>query len=222
MKSAKLMDILKEGNFVVPLYLFQLRDSFSLPFEEFLFLVYLSNLGEKFVFDPALLSKRLNYSLDCVMEFISDLTDRGFLSVDVVKNEKGIMEEYVSLEFFYSKVSHLLVEEINQAKETPTVNIYEAIEKEFGRPLSPIEYEIIKAWIDQNTPEELIMEALKEATFNGVTNLRYIDKIIYEWGKKGFKTAKDVENSRAKYRKEKEKKELPEVFEYNWLEDEDE
>ena len=49
--------------------------------------------------------------------------------------------------------------------------------------LSPMEYEIIKAWLDNDMSEELIKEALKEATFNGVSNLRYIDKILYEWGK---------------------------------------
>jgi DNA replication protein DnaD len=42
--------------------------------------------------------------------------------------------------------------------------------------------------------EDLIIGALKEATYNGVSNLRYIDKIIYEWGKKGFKNMNDVNN----------------------------
>ena len=65
--------------------------------------------------------------------------------------------------------------------------------------------------------EELIKEALKEATYNGVSNLRYIDKIIYEWTKKGFKTVEDVINNRMK-RDNKEKKEEF-FFEYNWLDE---
>ena len=64
--------------------------------------------------------------------------------------------------------------------------------------LLSIEYEIIKAWLDNNISEELIKEAIKEATYNGVSNLRYIDKILYEWGKIGIKSAKDVENNRKK------------------------
>ena len=32
-----------------------------------------------------------------------------------------------------------------------------------------------------------ITSALKEAVINGASNLRYIDKIIYEWTKKGVK-----------------------------------
>ena len=55
-----------------------------------------------------------------------------------------------------------------------------------------MEYELISAWISSGINEELILGALKEATYNGVSNLRYIDKIIFEWGKKGFKTMEDV------------------------------
>ena len=35
--------------------------------------------------------------------------------------------------------------------------------------------------------EETIKNALKEAVLNNVRNFKYIDKIIYEWTKKGIK-----------------------------------
>ena len=79
-----------------------------------------------------------------------------------------------------------------------------------------MEYEFINAWIESGMSEELIKEALKEATLNGVSNLRYIDKIIYEWTKKGYKTVSDVENNRMK--KDKEEKNNY-FFEYNWLDE---
>ena len=46
--------------------------------------------------------------------------------------------------------------------------------------------------MEKGFSEELILEALKEAEYNGVLNLRYIDKILYEWNRKGFKTVEDV------------------------------
>ena len=55
---------------------------------------------------------------------------------------------------------------------------------------------------------------LKEAVFNGVNNLRYIDKIIREWSKKGIKTEEDVINDRKKFQTKKSNKEL---FDYDWL-----
>ena len=130
--------------------------------------------------------------------------------------------EIINLEDFYSKLSLLLVEDINTSDSSKS-NIFETIEKEFGRTLSPIEYEIIKAWLDSNISEELINEALKEATFNGVSNLRYIDKILYEWGKKGINTKEDVEKNKQKRNSSREKKEEVdlEIMDWNWFEDED-
>ena len=58
---------------------------------------------------------------------------------------------------------------------------------------------------------------------NGVTNLIYIDKILYEWEKKGYKNKEDIEKSRQNFRRNQEiKKAKKEVFDYNWLEDNDE
>ena len=115
-----------------------------------------------------------------IMNLTSSLTDKGFMSVEVLKNDKGIMEEKVILDNFYNKLKMYMIDEINQneSKEIENSSIYELIEKEFGRTLSSIEYEIIKAWLENNFSEELIKEAVKEAVLNGVSNLKYIDKIL--------------------------------------------
>ena len=111
----------------------------------------------------------------------------------------------------YNKLALLLSAD---KKEVADTNIFDLFEKEFGRTLSSMEYEIIGAWLEANFTEELITLALKEAIYNGVTNLRYIDKILYEWQKKGIKTKEDVTKQREKFTK-KEKKE--EIFDYDWL-----
>ena len=100
--------------------------------------------------------------------------------------------------------------------------IFEVIEKEFGRTLTPIEYEISKAWLENGMSEELIKEAIKEATLNNVSSLRYIDKILYEWGKNGIKTAADVEKNRAKRRSDKEKIDEDvdlDIVDWNWFDE---
>ena len=45
-----------------------------------------------------------------------------------------------------------------------------------------------------------------------MTNLRYIDKILYEWKKKGIKSQKDIANV-----KKGEQSKNEEVFDYDWL-----
>ena len=225
MKGAEFVDILKQGHLVIPLYFLQHYKKLKVTLEEFVFLMYLYQLGDKSLFNPSKYEKELNIELSKVMEYISGLTDKKLIQVEVVKNDKGLMEEVVLLDGLYRKISLLMVEQRNE-KSSYQSNIFEVIEKEFGRTLSPIEYEIIKAWLDNDMSEELIKEAIKEATFNGVSNLRYIDKILYEWGKLGIKTAKDVDNHRKK-RAQKREEETDgnidlDIVDWDWFDEDDE
>ena len=229
MKSSKLIEMFKNGNIVIPMYLLKNYKELKLELEEFVFLMYLYNRGERFPFDPNLFAESLCMDLTEVMDLTSSLTDKGFVTVEVLKNEKGFMEEVVILDNFYNKLKLFMIDEINQneKKEIENSSIYEVIEKEFGRTLSSMEYEIIRAWLENNFSEELIREAVKEAVMNGVSNLKYIDKILYEWGKKGIKTVKDVEDNRRKRNAQIEKnKEVDAdidlgIMDWDWFDDDE-
>lgn len=71
------------------------------------------------------------------------------------------------------------------------VQCYKSFEKEFGRPLSPIETEKISQWIEQASPE-LVHEALKRAVLNGKWNFRYIDTILLEWRKNNLHSVSSI------------------------------
>ena len=224
MKSSKLIETFQYGNIVIPLFFFRNYRKWNMELDEFIFLMYLYHLGNKVLFDPGRYSEDLNIELPELMGLVGGLTDKGFIKVEVIKNEKGIMEEVVLLDDFYEQVSLLMIDEVNtDNSEVDPSSVFELIEKEFGRTLSPIEYEIIKSWLEHQISEELIREAVKEATFNGVSNLRYIDKILYEWGKAGIHTAQDVDNMRLKRNKKEEKDNDIDlnIVDWNWF-DEDE
>lgn len=218
MKNKMMIDILKSKNIVIPLYLYKSYSKLNIDLEEFVFLMYLYNQGEKIIFDPNIISNDLGTSIKEVMLLISTLTEAKLINLEVIKNDKNISEEYISLSDFYQKLSLIIMDEVNN-DESSSETVFEIIEREFARTLSPIEYEIVKAWLDSGITVELINEAVKEATFNGVSNLRYIDKILYEWGKKGIKTVDDVNKNRTEFKEKKNEK--LEVFEYNWLEDDE-
>ncbi|MBQ6323278.1 MAG: DnaD domain protein [Bacilli bacterium] len=219
MKNLALVDIFRSGNIVIPIFFLKNIKKLKLNSEEFLFLMYLYNLGDKCLFDPNKYATDLNLELATCMTYIDALTEKGFIDVKVIKNDKNLMEEVVDLEQFFSKVALFEIDERNN--DVSESNVYELIEQEFGRTLSPIEYEIIKAWLDNNISEEIITEAVKEATFNGVSNLRYIDKILYEWGKLGVKTAADVEKIRKKRNTKEEVKDVDiDIMDWNWFDDE--
>lgn len=224
MKSAKLIDIFKQGHIVIPLFMLQHYKELKLEIGEFLFLMYLYNLDNKFIFDPSKFASDLNLDIKDVMNYIGTLSDKHFIRVEVMKNDKGLMEEMVLMDDFYSKLSLITMDEVNNVSSADNSNIYEIIEKEFGRTLSPMEYEIIRAWLDNDMSEELIQEAIKEATYNGVSNLRYIDKILYEWSKLGIKTAKDVSDNRKKRAKAKEEASSDvdmDIMDWDWFDDDE-
>lgn len=224
MKSAKLIDIFKQGHIVIPLFMLQHYKELKLEIGEFLFLMYLYNLGNKFIFDPSKFADDLNLDIKDIMNYIGTLSDKHFIRVEVMKNDKGLMEEMVLMDDFYSKLSLITMDEVNNVSSADNSNIYEIIEKEFGRTLSPMEYEIIRAWLDNGMSEELIQEAIKEATYNGVSNLRYIDKILYEWSKLGIKTAKDVSDNKKKRAKAKEEASSDvdmDIMDWDWFDDDE-
>ena len=223
MKTNKLVDILKKRSFNVPLYLFQIKDKIKLDMDEFIFLIYLTNLGDKILFDISSFSNDLNISIPELLTYIDDLTEKKYISVDVIKNDKNIMEEYITLDLFYDKVTSILLDDINNTdNKEEEENIYDFIQKEFARPITPIESEYVDAWLEAGNSEEIVKEAVKEAILNGAPNFRYIDKVLYEWQKKNIKNVDDVENNRKNFKKNQEKKEKLDLFEYDWFEDEEE
>ena len=67
------------------------------------------------------------------------------------------------------------------------INIFEYLESNFARTISPSEIEQIHLY--QNTfTEDIIKEAIDRACANNVKNVRYIIGILNSWKSKGFKT----------------------------------
>ncbi len=225
--NKSLCKVFSEGNISIPIYFIKNYKKFNLGLDEFLFLMYLYNLGDNVLFNPGEFSDKLNVDLTEIMNYVGSLTDKGLIRVEVVKNDKGYMEEMIILEDFYNKLSLVIMDDVNESKsDSSNSDVFEIIEKEFGRTLSPIEIEIIRTWLDNNFSEDLIKEALKEATFNGVSNLRYIDKILYEWAKSGINTVEAVEEKRKKRKSstkniDKDSDIDLDTIEWNWF-DEDE
>lgn len=65
-------------------------------------------------------------------------------------------------------------------------------EKEFGRPLSPFEFETLKSWLDDFN-DELIKHALKEAILGQNRSFKYIQGILTRWKGEGVKCVQDAE-----------------------------
>ena len=184
----------------------------NLSLNEFLLLLYFDNSFD-LVFDIQVIAKTLNMSEEQVLEAYSSLMKKKLIKVKAEKDGYGKIIERVCLDNFYNEIK-------SDAKKCEEKNskedIFSIFESSFGRTLSAMDYEIINAWIDRGFSEELVIAALKEAVYNGALNLRYIDKVLYEWNRQGYKTVEDV-NNRFKEEKQNDKLFETSVLNFDWL-----
>ena len=213
MNQVKLNELIKSEMINIPIYVLKIIKEFNLTVDEMVLLLYLYNKDGE-VFNPKLISDNLNMKLMDVMKIVSSLSDKGLVNVVSKTNEAKVKEEIIDLEGLYGKVTIKLVDEMNKDKEEE-INIYNILNEEFGRKLTPMECEMVSSWKKNGYPDELIKEAVREATLNGVSSLRYIDKILYEWNKKGYKKKEDIK----RVNKVVEKKE---IYNCDWLDSDEE
>lgn len=206
----KIIDVIKQKDLTIPNMLFFNYKKLDITETELILIIYLMNSTP--CFNLKQMSLDLNMNSKELLVLINSLTEKDLLEIKVDKNNSYCTEE-ISLDKLYQKLGFLLVN-VEEKKEEST-NLFSVFEQEFGRTISPMEYEIINAWKSSDFSDELIISALREATYNGVTNLRYIDKILHEWKKKGIRTSKDVELDKQNFNKKNNKK--VNLIDYDWL-----
>lgn len=204
----ELLNILKKTNYQVNPLLIANYKKLKMTSDELVMMICLLNEP----YNPKHLADILDLKLPDVLELINSLNEKGLLKIELEK-VNNISVEVINLDMMYEKLALIAMDYHEDKKE----NIYDIFEKELGRTISPMEYEIIGGWLKDNS-EEIILLALKEAVYNNVSSMRYIDRIINNWQKKGIKTKEDVLKSRKEFKNNK--KEKIELFDYDWLNDE--
>ena len=185
----------------------------DLSLSEFLILVYFDN-DYDYVFDVRKITKATCLKEEEVVSSFSKLLDKGIITLVSAKNENGKMIDKVSLDNLYKDIK-------KSTNEDGKEDFLITFQKKYGHSLSSNDYEIVKAWLAEDFTEEIILGAVEEANYNGVSSLSYIDKVLFTWQKKGFKTMKDVNNHLTKQDNSDDDNEQYEtsVLDFNWLED---
>lgn len=211
----KIIDLLKLRPIIIPRILLNNYRLFNITDSEFIVIMVLLSYGDKITYNPEEFAREVRMSKHEVMSIIDSLCDKNIISLVVEKVNKKTYE-YLSMELLYQKLFNIVANDDKSEKEEIDNSIFSVFEKELGRTLSPMEFEQIKEWITSGNSNELIICALREAVLNGVGNLRYIDSILNDWRKKGYKKQEDVKKDREIYRSKKSK---VEVFDTDWLND---
>ncbi|HIS29175.1 MAG TPA: DnaD domain-containing protein [Candidatus Avamphibacillus intestinigallinarum] len=181
---------------------------------------------------PTQLSASLTIDEESCTKLLRKLIQKDLLSIEQLENASNQLTEAYSLEPLWLKLMGVKKLTNTKEQETETVeqqisNIFIMFEKEFGRPISPFEIEMINTWLDvDKLNTNLIQAALREAVLMGKLNFKYIDRILREWKKKGIYTVHQAQEASKSFRKptyqapnEEEKRDTS--FYYNWLEGEE-
>lgn len=204
----KVVNLLKSKDVIIPRLLLNNYKKLKLNEAELVILIFLINSRE---YNPKVIAGAMDIKLPLLLEMISLLEEKGIIKIEL-KSINGINTEVCNMDGLYEKLSLMIMKKEDKKIDK---SIYDVFESELGRTLSSIEYELIGEWLNNNS-EEILRLALKEAVYNGVSNFRYIDRIIHEWNKKGIKTREDVIKNNEEFRKKKDDKKQ-ELFDYDWL-----
>ncbi len=210
----KIKNIVTESKYVVTSSLLKIIKSYNLNPLEMMFIIFYDNQKNK-EFNIPLIMTELEFSNDEVLNTLASLMEKSLISLDIAKDNYNKNIEVINLDVIYNAIEEAYNANLKVLEKD---NIFESFSKEFNRKLTSMEYEIINAWLNNGYSEELILSALKEAVFNGVNNFRYIDKILYEWHKLGFTKPSDIKEHLIN--RTKDEKDNKELFDYNWLEEE--
>lgn len=203
-KKAGMASALSEGGVYVPGILLRTYRDVGLSDAEAMLLLQLMSYrqAESNEFPtPEQLAARMGVTSQAIGQLLQRLIKSGFLTIDErIDEASGVQYERYNWQGWLHLAVAALEEDVNDAgaqtqqlpqgsgrgqqEEAQIPNLFKLFEREFGRPLSPMECETISSWLDQDRyPDELIRFALKEAVFAGKLHLRYIDRILIEWSR---------------------------------------
>ena len=148
--------------------------------------------------DLEALSKMMGKTDAEIGTLLNNLIVKKVVDLRTVIDASGRQRDCYDLSFLYEKLVQIVKNQLrtrSQKQETATKEqVFDSFQKEFGRPLSSIELEEIRRWMEEDGyPPEIILLALKEAVLSQAYNFKYIDRILISWEKQNVHSAMDVQ-----------------------------
>ena len=153
--------------------------------------------GEK---NPSLaqIAHNLGAQLDQIYDLIQQLDSHKLVSQQLVKNEEGKEETNYSFTPLWQKLSRWATDHQQKADKNHQENrreqLFNEIQANLGRTISPMEISQVNAWLDEDHYEPQIIEmALKETVMSGSRNFRYMDRVLANWADKKLTTPQAIQ-----------------------------
>ena len=186
------------NNYVINSLIIEKVKNLNLSLNDFLLLIYFINkTDKKFVLDDITKSIRLNQSE--ILDSLNSLLEKNLIELKT-NDVKGNIEEYISLDKMYQ-----LFEESSSDDESTLNDVKKLLEEKLSMNVTATEIEIIKAWIGRGFLLKDISRIVDKALYNKNTDIRYLDKLLYEL------SSNDDPNQDSS---------SSELFDYDWLDEE--
>jgi len=206
---AALVHLLQEGSIALPTVLFSEYKRLGLSEGQVMLLLHLMVFQEKEGKSfPTVseLEERMSVPADQIVSWLQSLVRGGFLKIEEETDWAGLRSERYNLspllqQLAASYLDRRVGSSSGDEKEAVYQQLFRRFEEEFGRPLSPMECEMLTQWVDQDGySEELILAALREAVFSGKVSFRYIDRILLEWQRNRVRNAEEAAEYSRRFR----------------------
>ncbi len=142
--------------------------------------------GNSFI-NPADLALLCNFTETKIDVLYTKLISKGLIKTEI--HDNGSVS--TSIQPLIEKLNEIYVNNFNKKasanednKESNEKNVYNLFEQFFGRPLSPLEYDIINGWLEKKYTYDEISRAVDLCKQSPNHSIRYIDTILFEEHKK--------------------------------------
>lgn len=225
LKTDFILDLMFGGSVTVPAFLLAHYRELEIDDREMMVLIHLLALRQQeqdCYPTPERLESLMQSEAEEIKALLASLMEKNILGVEKTQDpETGVYTNSYSFQGLVQQLAALWRAEqarLAQEKKRPgeldpgkepgeAARLTRVFEREFGRPLSPIELAQIIEWVKGDAyREEIVLAALKRAVLRGVLNLKYIDRILREWDKKNLRTLKEIEAAEEKFQEKQPKK----------------
>ncbi|MBE3596361.1 MAG: DnaD domain protein [Hydrogenibacillus sp.] len=185
---------------------------------------------------PKILAERMKLGETAIGERLKFLLDSGWIRIDVHFDGEGRVTEAFDVTPFFERMTQDMLHHSPDFKgrspaqkttaDSAVLELAARLETAFGRPLSPLDLEIVSHWIKNDrlsTP--LIEAAIEEALVVGKNSVRYVDRILFHWVQQGIATPEAAKQYTLRFREKQfaalDAKQPPEPAprypQFNWL-----
>lgn len=133
---------------------------------------------------------------------LSSLNDKGAIQILTQKDASGRLHDYYDVTPLLQKLLQYANPETTggskkqEQQTSASRQMLNQVETEFGRPLSPIEQQTVRAWFrDDHYSPALVGLALREAVLNQAYSLKYMDRVLLSWEKNNLRTPEAVQRA---------------------------